>query len=649
MADGGGERQLTYTQDNVSVRLLGPQGEDTVAGKLEITKERHGHVVSWAAYPPAASKEGEQQQQQRYDLDATGIWEDLSADSAVAYHVGSRRSKDRCEPTADTLQIRRGEEAESNCSGGDPPPLPAHSLSFEVTELASYRCRQVGDKHELTLNLHDGTRLPTLVFLERRHDHFVRALHEHVTFKRSRKDHSLYLVQMPEQEALQKSFDQLDLFSESSSRYNVIRKFLVNPTWDTTWDSFAKVANYVAGVSSSSGGEHGYRHAYDCLEEQQPESLTGLEISDHSEEPGFEVVVRTLPRRTEVKRGSPLSHEEWARAHDAEGRILHPDAIRQRIFRGGIADELRREVWAFLLGYYSFDSTYKEREAQRKTLKEYYYRMKLQWKSVSADQESRFADFRERKNLVEKDVSRTDRTHAFYQGANNAKVEMLNDILMTYVMYNFDLGYVQGMSDLLSPILMVMDSEEDAFWCFVGFVRRVMSNFDLDQSGMKKQLAQLYDILAVAVPKLAIYLEEHESGNLYFCFRWLLVLFKREFKCEEIMRLWEVLWTDLPCQNFHLLLCVAILDHEKELLMENNYGLNEILKLLAPSAGGTQRPPPRSQQCSQQVDTWQSASGVYSVGDTTELPVSRAVLPSSLVECPWGDLLAAAGGRGSPL
>ncbi|XP_077529884.1 TBC1 domain family member 15/17 isoform X1 [Haemaphysalis longicornis] len=194
MADGGGERQLTYTQDNVSVRLLGPQGEDTVAGKLEITKERHGHVVSWAAYPPAASKEGEQQQQQRYDLDATGIWEDLSADSAVAYHVGSRRSKDRCEPTADTLQIRRGEEAESNCSGGDPPPLPAHSLSFEVTELASYRCRQVGDKHELTLNLHDGTRLPTLVFLERRHDHFVRALHEHVTFKRSDPDDANALV-----------------------------------------------------------------------------------------------------------------------------------------------------------------------------------------------------------------------------------------------------------------------------------------------------------------------------------------------------------------------------------------------------------------------------------------------------------------------
>jgi hypothetical protein len=47
------------------------------------------------------------------------------------------------------------------------------------------------------------------------------------------------------------------------------------------------------------------------------------------------------------------------------------------------------------------------------------------------------------------------------------------------------------------------------------------------------------------------------------------------------MRLWEVLWTDLPCPNFHILLCVAILDTQKHDLMENNYGFNEILKVIA--------------------------------------------------------------------
>ena len=34
--------------------------------------------------------------------------------------------------------------------------------------------------------------------------------------------------------------------------------------------------------------------------------------------------------------------------------------------------------------------------------------------------------------------------------------------------------------------------------------------------------------------------ESKESLNLFFCFRWLLVLFKREFTFEKIQRLWEV-------------------------------------------------------------------------------------------------------------
>ncbi len=190
--------------------------------------------------------------------------------------------------------------------------------------------------------------------------------------------------------------------------------------------------------------------------------------------------------------------------------------------------------------------------------------MKLQWRSITEDQESRFSAFRERKTQIEKDVGRTDRTHPFFEGDNNKNIDLLQDILMTYVMFNFDLGYVQvwsspkwfqksritqyrifqGMSDLLAPILYVMQNEVDAFWCFVGFMKRVSANFDFDQGGMKNQLGQLIDLIKAYDPEFFSYLDAKDSGNLYFCFRWLLIWFKREFPFTDVMRLWEVIWTD---------------------------------------------------------------------------------------------------------
>lgn len=36
-------------------------------------------------------------------------------------------------------------------------------------------------------------------------------------------------------------------------------------------------------------------------------------------------------------------------------------------------------------------------------------------------------------------------------------------------------GYVQGMSDLLSPLLYVMENEVDAFWCFASYMDQMVS------------------------------------------------------------------------------------------------------------------------------------------------------------------------------
>ena len=75
------------------------------------------------------------------------------------------------------------------------------------------------------------------------------------------------------------------------------------------------------------------------------------------------------------------------------------------MFLQGIEPSLRSEVWKFLLGYYPWESTLVERKELRDSKVEEYFRMKLQWRSLSNDQESRFAAFKQRKDLIGKSLS----------------------------------------------------------------------------------------------------------------------------------------------------------------------------------------------------------------------------------------------------
>ena len=48
-----------------------------------------------------------------------------------------------------------------------------------------------------------------------------------------------------------------------------------------------------------------------------------------------------------------------------------------------------------------------------------------------------------------------------------------------------EMGYAQGMNDLLARFLVVTDSEVDSYWMFVRYMERKMPDF-LEQSMMKK-------------------------------------------------------------------------------------------------------------------------------------------------------------------
>lgn len=279
-------------------------------------------------------------------------------------------------------------------------------------------------------------------------------------------------------------------------------------------------------------------------------------------------------------RQPPLGSDEWATFLDPEGRVVDSKALKERIFYGGMEHSTRQEVWKFLLGYHKFDSTNAERHYLASTKKEEYKILKSQWQSISQTQAKQFAKFRERKSRIEKDVVRTDRSLPYYAGDDNPNLDRLRDILLTYSFYNFDLGYCQGMSDLLSPILFVMEDESESFWCFVALMERLGPNFDRDQNGMHSQLLALSKLVEILDSPLHNYFKQADCLNYFFCFRWILIQFKREFEYDKVMRLWEVLWTHYLSEHFHLYMCVALLKRHRKTIIEEQMDFDTLLKFI---------------------------------------------------------------------
>ncbi|KAL9163044.1 hypothetical protein ABFS82_06G017000 [Erythranthe guttata] len=117
-------------------------------------------------------------------------------------------------------------------------------------------------------------------------------------------------------------------------------------------------------------------------------------------------------------------------------------------------------------------------------------------------------------------------------------------ILEAYALYDPEIGYCQGMSDLLSPIISVMTEDHEAFWCFVGFMKKARHNFRLDEVGIRRQLNTVSKIIKYKDSHLYRHLVNLQAEDCFFVYRMVVVLFRRELSFEQTLCLWEVMWAD---------------------------------------------------------------------------------------------------------
>ncbi|KAG4186081.1 hypothetical protein ERO13_A08G020000v2 [Gossypium hirsutum] len=290
-----------------------------------------------------------------------------------------------------------------------------------------------------------------------------------------------------------------------------------------------------------------------------------------------------VPRtRFKIKPGKTLSARKWQAAFSLDGHLDIGKTL-HRIQRGGIHPSIRGEVWEFLLACYDPESTFDERDQIRQHRRVQYARWKNECREIfpvigsgryitapvitedgqpiqdpfvlSEINPEMMKELTPRGPLDKKaiqwlltlhqiglDVMRTDRTLVFYEKQDN--LSKLWDILSVYAWIDTDVGYGQGMSDLCSPMIILLEDEADAFWCFERLMRRLRGNFRCtgNSVGVEKQLSYLAAVTQVIDPKLHHHFETLGGGDYLFAFRMLMVLFRREFSFCDSLYLWEMMW-----------------------------------------------------------------------------------------------------------
>ncbi|KAF4178706.1 hypothetical protein CNMCM8694_004853 [Aspergillus lentulus] len=373
-----------------------------------------------------------------------------------------------------------------------------------------------------------------------------------------------------------------------------VRRLMKTPEIQTLQDEFDSARLYLArwamSIAEQSERERAQRiwTARDVLE-MENSSVGDFEILE------LETGTMAIQERRRI-----VTMQEWEGFFDATtGRLnVTVDEVKERIFHGGLDpnDGVRKEAWLFLLGVYPWDSSRDERQALMNSKRDEYIRLKGAWWERMVEGSSttdQYEWWKEQKNRIEKDVHRTDRTIPLFAGEDiphpdpdspfadvgtNVHLEQMKDMLLTYNEYNPNLGYVQGMSDLLAPIYAVMQDDAVAFWAFVGFMDRMERNFLRDQSGMRAQLLTLDHLVQLMDPQLYLHLQSADSTNFFFFFRMLLVWYKREFEWVDVLRLWETLWTDYFSSSFHLFVALAILEKHRDVIMDHLKHFDEVLK-----------------------------------------------------------------------
>ncbi|CAJ2633564.1 TBC1 domain family member 2A-like protein [Trifolium pratense] len=155
----------------------------------------------------------------------------------------------------------------------------------------------------------------------------------------------------------------------------------------------------------------------------------------------------------------------------------------------------------------------------------------------------------------------------------------LRRVLVAYSFRDSDVGYCQGLNYVAALLLLVMKTEEDAFWMLAVLLENVLVNdcYTNNLSGCHVEQRVFKDLLAKKCPRIATHLEVLEFDVSLVTTEWFLCLFSKSLPSETTLRVWDVIFYEGAKVIFNVALAIFKMK-EDQLLLTHHVG--EVINVL---------------------------------------------------------------------
>ena len=321
-----------------------------------------------------------------------------------------------------------------NDDDSTPKPL-TFSVNLKDIKQIKRSSKDVGWQY-LVFILFDGVPLPAFHFHSGGVETFLSTLKTYAVFTEDSKNKLKFNITMQNQEALTRSLDELNIFNTIPlSPKRKINKFLNDP-FAFAIDGLSKIGGQISDALSDNTHLQGERpsfrnqnfHVYDL----------GESYSENSDHENYELLSAPAEKITKILEKSyeypdPVSLLDFESTFVDDGKIADLEKLKSQVFERGLEnDEVRNEVWPYLLNLRDAGMNHKEYQEYKARLTKEYKTLKTQWMTISSDQEKRWSEYNQKKSLIQKDLIRTDRNVPEFEDPDSPEMIKLNSVLMTY-------------------------------------------------------------------------------------------------------------------------------------------------------------------------------------------------------------------------